>query len=117
MLYYLNRKNFRIQLILGSSVETIGTSAFYNYQGTDQDGVKKELIIPDNVQTIGEYAFHYFNGSNLTLGSSINSIGDYAFSSYVGQNININKTEEAFSIVSKGYEWKYSGANLVYLLP
>lgn len=66
-----------------SSISTIGSYAFANYEG-------QSLIIPNSVTSIGGNAF---NGCTATISwqenQSIATIGDYAFYGYAGESLTI----------------------------
>lgn len=68
-------------LTIGSSVTTIGTSAF-RYCSYGNDGLSGNLTIPNSVTTIGAYAFEdcrNFADGTLTVGTNVTSIGAKAF--------------------------------------
>jgi hypothetical protein len=68
-------------LVIGTSCESIGSSAF-----SYESGLINSLTIPDLVTSIGSYAFYYCSGftGSLTIGNSVASIGGSAFNSCSG---------------------------------
>ena len=71
--YVSSNKN---ELILPSTLKSIGTYAFYYCSGLTGD-----LIIPSGVTSIGNYAFYYCSGltGDLIIPSGVTSIGSSAF--------------------------------------
>ncbi len=70
---YLNDEKIS-NLVIPSSITTIGEYAFYNCAGL------KSVVIPNSVTTIGEYAFHNCTGlTSLTIPNSVTSMGGNAF--------------------------------------
>ncbi|MED9970071.1 MAG: leucine-rich repeat domain-containing protein [Ruminococcus sp.] len=71
---YLNNQ-LVTDLVIPSSVTSIGDRAFYNCTGLTS------ITIPDSVTSIGINAFFGCTGlTSVTIGNSVTSIGDYAFS-------------------------------------
>ena len=89
--------NFSITLIIGDSVTTIGSHAFYlikpltsvqfgsnlkiigSYAFSTCSGLRS-VSIPDSVTTISDHAFHNcFSLSSIRLGESLTNIGGHAF--------------------------------------
>jgi len=68
-------------LVLGSSVTSIGSYAFYYCPG-----FTGSLTIPDSVTSIGSFAFRGCSGftGSLTIPDSVTSIGSYAFRNCTG---------------------------------
>ena len=61
-------------LVIPSTITTIGAYAFYNCKGLTS------VTIGNNVTSIGNYAFYGCSGlSSVTIPNSVTSIGDYAF--------------------------------------
>ena len=62
------------ELIIPSSVTTIGESAFWNCDSLTS------IVIPDSVTTIGDYAFYYCrNLTSVTIGKGVTTIASLAF--------------------------------------
>ncbi|MDR2963259.1 MAG: leucine-rich repeat domain-containing protein [Bacteroidales bacterium] len=69
------------KLILGTSVESIGESAF-EPRSSSSSTLSGELVIPGSVRTIGNNAFKYAKITSLTLGENVQTIGSSAFEGY-----------------------------------
>ena len=71
-----NDSNLKGTIYLGTSLVSIGDSAFELC-----DGLNGDLIFPDTVESIGNNAFRGCRGFNgkLYLGKSLKTIGDFAF--------------------------------------
>ena len=80
-------------LILGNSVTTIGSSAFYRCYG-----LTGALTIPNSVTTIGSSAFYNCSGlTSLTIPNSVTTIGNSAFSRCSGlTGVNCRITKSVF---------------------
>jgi hypothetical protein len=62
------------KLIIGNSVTSIGSSAFYNCTNLSS------IVIPDSVTSIGDYAFSGCDSlRSAVIGNSVTRIYDYAF--------------------------------------
>ena len=69
------------QLTIGSSVQTIGSNAFYNNGDSNTTGLSGNLVFPATLTSIGDNAFSYnYNLSGgLELPSSLVTIGNNVF--------------------------------------
>ena len=76
-LFRVNNSSYRpniIDVTIGNSVTSIGSSAFYGCTGLTN------VIIGNSVTSIGDYAFNACTElTNITLGNSVTSIGTSAF--------------------------------------
>ena len=57
-------------LVFPSTLKTIGTAAFFTYDGRDQNDVGVDLEIPAGVTSIGNSAFHGYSGSAIIVHSN-----------------------------------------------
>ena len=88
-------------LILPSSITSIGDSAFYNCSGLTS------IVIPNSVTSIGDYAFYNCSGlKSITIPNSVTSIGDCAFSDCSG----LTGITIPDSVISIG-NWAFSGCD------
>ena len=100
-----------VEVVFGSSVESIPSSAFHISRADSRPNIRS-VIIGEKVTTIGSNAFQNCTGlTSVNIPDGVISIGNYTFSGCIG----LTEVNIANSVTSMGY-YAFSGcSNLVYV--
>lgn len=98
--YAFDKTGLRMaELVMPSTVKSIGSSAFYGGAYTKQI---KKLVLNEGLETLGEHAFSHCFIHELTLPSTLKAIGSFTF--YDNELTELNIPEGVQSIGNSAFE-------------